>query len=242
MIERILKLSDFHVPFHDKKTIAVALKFAKKVNPKILIIDELMDFYSISKFNKDPKRKLSLQKDLNTSKGLLQMIRKTLPNARIIMVESNHDKRLKKYLRSTAEELSDLDCLKLEELLGLDDFNIEYKKMFIFRKVLFKHGSIVRQHSAYSAKAEMDKEGTSGVSGHTHRLSMYFKTLRGGKYVWIEGGCLCSVKCGEEYVDGTANWQQGLSMFTFKDGKRRFHPEVIPIVDREILWGGESFK
>jgi len=77
-----------------------------------------------------------------------------------------------KYLRSKAEELSDLRCMKLKELLELDKFNIEFKKTFTFRKVLFKHGNIVRQHSSYSAKAEMDKEGTSGASGHTHRLGI----------------------------------------------------------------------
>ena len=571
MIERILKASDFHVPFHDKRTIGIALKFIKHIKPEILIIDELMDFYSISKFSKDPHRKLHLQKDLDIAKKILVDIRNTVPDARIIMLESNHAKRLVKFLRSKAEELSDLRCMKLKELLELDSFNIEYKKTFTFRKVLFKHGNIVRQHSAYTAKAEMDKEGTSGASGHcfsedtevlssagwknfkdlsigeevmtynmendssewnkvkdvfsyddytemvhfkntvvdlmvtkkhnvvysnrydcfnldfkktpasnligkridipcggintqedapyeddflrlcawvitegnygfkknskscsiriaqsdkekvgvkhitdicdkigqnysaikrydagstehgqhrnhdsyrinlnvsditreivklfpdkqlitpllklssrqfrlmfyeliladgnknkdakrsyqysskneseidilqgmcsingfrsskikrkrndseyfvltintrgvssiskggkvvpykgkvwcatvdngtlmvrrngktivcgnTHRLGMYFRTLRGGEYVWIEGGCLCSRNCGDEYVEGTANWQQGLSMFTFKKGKRRFHPELIPIIDREILWGGKSFK
>ena len=242
MIERILKASDFHVPFHDKRTIGIALKFIKHIKPEILIIDELMDFYSISKFSKDPHRKLHLQKDLDIAKKILVDIRNTVPDARIIMLESNHAKRLVKFLRSKAEELSDLRCMKLKELLELDSFNIEYKKTFTFRKVLFKHGNIVRQHSAYTAKAEMDKEGTSGASGHSHRLGMYFRTLRGGEYVWIEGGCLCSRNCGDEYVEGTANWQQGLSMFTFKKGKKRFHPELIPIIDREILWGGKSFK
>jgi len=168
-------------------------------------------------------------------------LRSLFPNTRIIMVESNHDKRLQKYLNSQASELSVLDCLNLKELMGLDTFNIEYKKFFIFKKVLFKHGNIVRQHSGYTARAEMLKEGTSGSSGHTHRLGSHYKTLRGGKYVWVEGGCLCDPKKAE-YIEGTANWQQGVTGFDFPKGSKRFYPFIIPIIDSKAIFAKKLYK
>ena len=107
--EAIVSLNDFHVPYHDEKAIDVALKFVKFLKPYRIVIHELLDWYSLSRFDKDPKRKLDLKKDKNMAVGYLQQIRDMFPETRIIMVKSNHDHRLIKYLRTKAEELHDLD-------------------------------------------------------------------------------------------------------------------------------------
>jgi hypothetical protein len=239
--ELVVRCSDFHVPYHDEKAISCLLSFLAYIQPKILVIDEVIDFYSISRYDKDPSRKLDLQRDINKSIKILESLRKAIPKAKIVMVESNHDKRLKKYLNSRAEELSCLDCLNFNNLLDLNRLNIEYRKDFMFRGVLFKHGSIVRQHSSYTAKAEMERENVSGCSGHTHRLGLHFKTQRGGSFVWMETGCLCKTK-NVEYIDGTSNWQTGFAMFDFKKDSNRFYPIVIPIIDNEIMFGRRTFK
>jgi len=238
--EIVVRLGDFHIPFHDYRAIKVALKFVEFLNPAYIVLDEIIDFYSVSKYNKDPKRKLDLQDDIDESIEILKEVRAAVPKAQIVMLKSNHDERLKKYLCSKAEELSSLDCLQLENLLTLDKLRIEYEDVFEYRNVLWKHGSVVRQDSCYTAKAEFHREGMSGVSGHTHRLGIYFKTLRGGNYVWIEGGCLCTTK-NVEYIDGTANWQLGLAVVAFKKGSSRFYPSVVPILDYKILWGKRTF-
>lgn len=165
-MEVVLKMSDFHIPFHDERAIETALQLARHVKPKILVLDEIVDFYSISKYNKDPNRKTALQTDLDTSVGLLSEIRRSLPNTRIVMVESNHDKRLTYYLNSKSEEFKNLRCLKIQSLLNLSELKIEYRRDFVFRGVLFKHGEHVRPDSSYTAKAEYLREGMSGASGH----------------------------------------------------------------------------
>lgn len=238
--ETILSLNDFHVPYHDPRAIEVAFSFAKFIKPHRLIIHELLDWYSLSKFNKDPNRKLDLQKDLNVAIDLLGQLRKTLPDTPIIMIQSNHDRRLQKYLDRHAEELYNLDVLKIENLLHLKDFNITYREDYTFRNVLFKHGSVVRQNSGYTAKAELDREGVSGCSGHTHRLAAHFRTLRGGSYVWLETGCLCDLS--PEYIDIQANWQSGLGGFIFRKNSKHFYPFIVPIIDGEIFWGNKTFK
>jgi len=239
-MEIILKMSDIHVPYHDEKALNVTLKLAKHIQPKILILDEVVDFYSISKYNKDPNRKMALQDDLDLAHEIRTKIRKTLPKTKIIELESNHNKRLEKYLNSRAEELKNLRCLKIEKLMRLSELDISYKEDFIFRDVLFKHGDKIRPDSSYTAKAEFLQEGMSGASGHTHRLGMHFKTQRGGKYVWLEGGCLCQTT-DIEFIEGTANWQQGVCMFMFKNNSKYFQPKVVPIIDYEILWGKSVF-
>ena len=239
--EIIISLNDFHIPFHDPSAIDVAFQLVKHIEPITIIVHEVLDWYSLSRFDKDPNRKMRLKEDLVEAIVVLQRLRKLCPETRIVMVESNHDKRLIKYLRTKAEELHNLGCLKIESLLHLKDLNIEYRKDYIFRNVLFKHGDVIRKYSGYTARAELDKEGVSGMSGHTHRLAMHYETLRGGKYVWMESGCLCDPKQAE-YIDGTANWQNGCAMFIFQKGSKHFQPVLLPIIDNEILYGDKTFR
>jgi hypothetical protein len=235
---RIAKLNDWHIPYHDKRALAVAFNFVESTEPEKIVIDEVVDFYALSKFSKDPKRRLMLQDELDVAQEWLWRLRKRFPKTEITMVESNHDRRLVKYLSSQAQELAYLRCLDFAHLLGLTGMQIKYTQNFIYKKVLFKHGDIVRRDSAMTAKAEFVKEGMAGASGHTHRAGVFYQTLRGGKYSWVECGCLCTLK--PDYVEGTANWQQGIGLFTFEDGSDLYDPKVFTINKYKILWGSKT--
>ena len=236
----VLSINDLHIPFHDEDAIKVAFKFAKYIDPKIIVLHEWLDWYPISRFDKDPGRIDDLQKDLKIMHKYLNDLRKLLPETRMVMVKSNHDARLEKYKRTHAIPFHCLEALEIEGLFKLAEYNIQYRNDFTFQGVLCKHGNIVRKYSAYTAKAELVDEGVSGMSGHTHRLGMHFETNRGGKYVWMECGCLCDP--APEYIIGVANWQTGLGMLAFKPNSKHFYPCLIPIIDHEIIWGSETFK
>jgi len=223
----IVSLTDWHVPFEDGKAINAVFKFCKKIQPEIIIVHEIHDFYSLSRFDKDPSRINNLQDELDRANEYLAILRGICPKSRIILLNSNHLDRLRKYLWRQAVELSSLRSLKLSNLLELEKNNIEYGgDMFIYKKFLFKHGDIVRKFSSYTAKAEFDKEGMSGCSGHSHRLGKLYTTKRGGKYVWVESGCLCDLK--PEYIMGVADWQHGFSLISFKGNS--FYATPIPIL------------
>lgn len=236
---KILKMNDLHIPYQDDKAFNVALEFAKNFRPNILVLDEILDFYSISKFVKDPNRETTLNDEIVLARSYLAKIRKALPNTKIVMVESNHDVRLKKYLWSEAPKISNFSCLAIENLLCLEELKIEYLHQFVFRDIIFKHGEVVRPYSGVSARWEYIKEGMSGISGHTHRLAMIFHTNRSGVYFWMESGCLCTLN--PEYMPGIANWQQGISGIEFSKGFRAIHPFLIPITNGELMWGGKIY-
>ena len=155
------------------------------------------------------------------------------------MLESNHLARLKRYLWSQAPELHGLRALRLENLLQVDKTGLEFKEIFRFNNFLFKHGDIVRKHSGYTAKAEFDKEGVSGASGHTHRLGVYYTTKRSGKYVWLECGCLCTLR--PEWIRGVPDWQHGLGLISFGDDGH-FEAKAVPIINYQILWGDTRIR
>lgn len=227
MRELIVRLNDFHIPYHDPRIVDIEFSYCKKQQPNIIIIDEWHDFYDLSKYDKDPSRVKDLQHELDIAERYMERLRRYCPRSRIILLNSNHLDRLRKYLWREAPALHSLRALNIEGLLNLKKHRIEYKELFIYKGVLFKHGNTVRKFSAYSAKGEFEKENMSGVSGHTHRLAMYFHTLRSGNYFWMESGCAC--KLDAEYIEGISNWQHGASQVTYINGVP--HPKLLPIID-----------
>lgn len=137
--------------------------------------------------------------------------------------------RLERYLKKHPE-LYSLDVLKLPNLLGLDKFNIEYKdKGFKLGSLKIIHGDMVRKFSAYTARGELEKHDSSGISSHTHRGSAYFYRTPERYLAWFESFCLCDLN--PEYID-EPNWQQGfLYGYIEKDS---FAVTPIPIVDGKI--------
>jgi hypothetical protein len=231
----IVSLNDVHCPFQDSLAVDVAIKFCGFIQPDIIILHEWHDFYNLSRFDKDPLREESLQYEIDEVKKYFWAIRKLCPKSRIILLNSNHLDRLKKYCWRQAQALSSLNVLKIEKLLELSEFKIEYMEDFTHENFLFTHGNIVRKDSGMTARTELQREGVSGCSGHTHRLGVHYKTLRGGSYVWLESGCLC--KLNPEYIEGTADWQQGISLISFKPNSDHFYAQVLPIINYQILWG-----
>lgn len=229
---RIVKLGDWHCPYHDERTMTTAIAFTMYLDPDIIIIDEPIDFYAISRFDKDPRRALKLQEEIDCTLNYFNIIRNQFPNKRVILLNSNHMERLGKYLCRRAPELYYLENLKIKELFKLDQFNIEFKEVYVHNNIfVFKHGDFVRKHSGWSAKAECEKEGMSGASGHVHRVGSYNVTRRGGYYKWIECGCLC--KLDPDYIKGIPDWQQGLGVVDFV--KDKFLARTHEIIDHEIL-------
>lgn len=232
----VVTVCDWHVPFESPSALAAAFAFCAKVQPQIIIIHETHDFYSLSRFSKDPKRIDSLQEELDRVSAYLHILRRECPNSRMILLRSNHLDRLKRYLWNHAPALSSLRALKVEELLCLDDHMIEYMDAFIYKNFLFKHGDLVSVGAGMTARRELAREGMSGASGHTHRLGQIYKRNRSGEYTWIESGCLCDLE--PEWINGTADWNQGVSLVSFAGSDRKtYQAFLLPIIDGEILGG-----
>ena len=231
---------DVHIPFQDNEAVDVWFKFLAYLKPDVVVLHEIMDFYPLSRFDKDPKRALTLQEDLDATYKFLKRVRKVSgKKARLIMLESNHDFRLQKYLSTKAPELSYLRSLQLSSLLRLKELKIESREEVMIRGVLFKHGSVVRSKSGYTATSEMERTGCSGLAGHVHRCAQVYKRLQGGFYTWLECGCLCDIN--PEYVNHP-DWQQGCGVVQFVGQSKRFYATVVPIIKHQILWGKRTFS
>lgn len=243
--ERHVFIPDLHPPFHDEEACAVAAAFLRFYRPhRLWFLGDAVDFYALSRFDRDPARSLQLQHELDTAHDLLAFLRGAAPQASATLIKGNHEDRLRRYLWTKAAELSGLRGLDVASLLGLDALDIAYAESGQARVADFviKHGTLVRARSGYTATGELDKCGLSGVSGHTHRLAgpIYRRTLA-GSVCWAEAGCLCDLN--PEYLEGSvADWQHGLAYGELERDGNRFTVHVLPIVNGRVIFDGREIS
>lgn len=245
---KVICIGDTHTPFADEAAVDIACQIISDENPDVLVhLGDMVDFYSVSKYSKDPTRRLLLQDELETGGQLLGRLDQAVSkSARKVFIRGNHEHRLEKYISDHAPALAGLPQLQLDTLLGLGPLGWEYVKhdFELVPGLLLKHGELVRGHAGYSAKGEMEKTWLSGASGHTHRLSLFSYTPRASylrkkqSQFWVECGCLCDMS--PDYIDGTANWQQGFAILHIYDDV--IIPELIYIAHGKAMHRGKLYQ
>lgn len=240
-IERVVVVSDWHVPYHDADALRLALHITRQYDPHVLyLVGDIIDFYSLSRFDKDPNRLTELHLDIEATRQLLQHWREALPDTRIIYLAGNHEQRLEKYLRTQAQALYNLPEVRLESLLRLKEYDIQFPRdkdgrapdlWFHKRNFLITHGRISRKRAGYSAHEMLLQTWCSGVMGHTHKLAhVHTRKPDGRQYEWAEIGCLCQLHM--DYAPAP-DWQHGLAYIEFY---RHVHQiTTIALQNREKL-------
>jgi hypothetical protein len=216
--------TDEHFPFQDEDARSLALQIVSDFAPDLLICgSDGVDFYSISKFDKDPKRPFLLQDEINAWRAGMREWIDAAPAARKVFIPGNHEDRLRRYIWRHPE-MAGLDVVQLHNLLGLGLLGIESEERVIGENyghsevivgpLTVKHGTVIRKHSAYTARGEMEKEFYSIpvlFTGHTHRSGWHAAQTRRGLVRAYECFCLCDVN--PNYVN-RPNWHQGIALAT----------------------------
>ena len=240
----IVDLSDLHFPFQDKETVRLVLNFLREHAEMINVViygGDLIDFYQISEYDKNPARIMMLQSDIHEACMFLDEVNSILPQAKKYYLLGNHEDRLRRFLWTKAPALSSLECLEIEQLFGLNERKItlvQYEKGVLVNGVFYiLHGDIAAKYSGYTAKAMFEKHGGCGLAGHCHRIGAHLRRDRFGVWGWWENGCLCDLN-----PDYTANpdWIQGFSLVHFRG--RRFWTEQVPIVGHKFIYGGKLYE
>lgn len=245
--EKTAFIPDIHAPYADGAALRCAYAFLRYFKPDhVFVMGDAVDFYQLSKFNKDPKRIPDLQNDIDDAVGILTQIRKASPNSKMYFLKGNHENRINTFLFSRAAELASLRALTVPALLNLKELDIKYVETgkMLFHDFLIKHGNVVRTRSGYSATGEREKAGISGASGHTHRLGQVFNSDYTGMTSWTECGCLCRIDADAfDYTEGQIpNWQQGLAYGYFEKNNHRFGIHAVPIIKGALVFDGRRIS
>lgn len=230
-------ISDIHFPFEDRSAWQLTLNVIRDLKPDMVFLGgDIIDFYSISQYDREPDRKLTLQQDLNYAFEELSKLRNIVGSkCHIMFLQGNHETRWERYLNSKAEELSVLDALKLPELLKLNKLKIKWipnGSRTKIGKLWHLHGNEIAGSGVNIAKSKFDRLGSNIIFGHHHKMQSYIKRNYEGEVcgAWANP-CLSDLQ--PDYAHFT-DWVLGFSVIEYSDATGNFHVDQIAIIKPHI--------
>ena len=228
---KIIVGSDIHFPYQDDLAIDCFINYCADNQPEVIVLNgDLLDFYKLSRFSKDPAGKNPAE-EIEMCRKFLKSLKVACPNSEIYYTIGNHETRLEKYVLDNAPQIACLidnvfEIIKTEEIGIIGCASLLVNNIFIF-----KHGTRLGNKSGLSAIKELEAHYLSGATGHTHRLAKFSTRKSGRRFVWLETGCLCDLN--PEYMVNP-DWEQGFGEIVFESGKLK-KSKIVEIVDGEII-------
>ena len=240
-------------PFHDEAAMDVALQVVglDHGHPLDQVIN-LGDFLDLPMYGSyEQEAVFAHTAQLAIDRGhlfLAQQRAEAGADARIILLEGNHDKRLTRFIVNNAAAAYGLKVANmpdswpvnsLQNLLRCDELGVEFidgypaAAHWINKRLRAMHGDRANSSGSTAAQYANSNPNISTLFGHTHRMEQQSKTVfdrdQSIKSVSFSPGCLCRVDGAVPSVKGGVdikgqplqyfeNWQQGVSVIFFKDG------------------------
>jgi hypothetical protein len=259
--ETAVILSDQHCPHIDETCHKLICQWLGEEQPdRIHVNGDLLDFSTISRHRQRDGYAQSVNDCLQSAFNTLRDYRDACPDARITLLRGNHCERIEHALIDNLKELhritaadDDTPALSLEKLLHLDLLHVEYideawdrAKTQIGKRLTIRHGFATGQNVGSKM---LSKLAGSNVQGHTHRLSLTYRThhtMRDEEptetRLAAEVPCLCQIDDGLGYMNGEADWQQGALMVkTWPDNDFAVSP-VLYLPGRLLLPDGRRYS
>jgi UDP-2,3-diacylglucosamine pyrophosphatase LpxH len=190
--KRELFISDTHFPYEDKQAWSLTLRVIQAVKPDLIYLGgDIIDFYALSSFDKDPRRALDLQDEISYTKERLWEMTEN-PQTRIVWYDGNHEQRLERYMHRKAKEFAYLENMSISALLNLDKAGIEHIPNGVKVRVghlHHLHGNEVPGGSVNPSWNILQKVGVNVIMGHFHRAQVAYKRDLDGKTygAWVNG-------------------------------------------------------
>jgi hypothetical protein len=252
-LERHLFIPDLHIPDQNKEAVKSILNFIPDFKPtNIHLLGDVLDFQRASDFlildNNCPTLGQEIKETRAFLRELMEKVDGLEKKPEIAWYCGNHEKRLEKFLAKGGHVLDDIEEESGEQLISIPNiFNLkglgikwipDYELGKIGEVAVVQHGRKVSSKSGYTASAQMDKYGISGVSGHTHRFAIITRTFRGDVKWWIEGGSLCNLEPSSHYVD-KPNWANAFAIGIFDKKNNLLYPTPV-LMQNNTFWFGEK--
>jgi len=248
--------SDIHFPHHDPATLNVLYDILSQLEHEggvDLVVDhgDLLDAEQLSRWPKDPHHRTSLRDELLMAAKHCGIVNALTPDAEHWFLAGNHEARITKTIWALCEsrsagELLTLpevtETMQIENLLGLTKSGWDYtpypKHRILFDKLVLCHGETAKKHSGASERAEYERYGKGGASGHTHRVGHYSLRNAHGTHSWWGMGMMGKVR--DDYTS-FPNWSQGFLVITWSEDRTEYHVERVRIFDGVGYFRGQRY-
>lgn len=269
-LNRTMALFDWHVgfardfrsgelvPFHSREALSVALEIATLSQPDAIVFGgDLLDMSEWSeKFILEPGFYFTTQNALIECAWWIAKFKQRCPNARLIMLAGNHEKRLQilvtkrliaMAMLSPADDL-DVPLTSIDNLLGLSRMGVRYIDeypdgvYFVAKDTIIEHGSVARARPGMTASAVVDQRNFNVIFGHKHTLEMASKNVEsyhGRRVVRAAcAGCLCRLDGTVPGSTRNSQWQNGIAEI-IHDDEAAYAINQILIENGGAIYNGE---
>jgi hypothetical protein len=165
----------------------------------ILLNGDIADFYALSKFMKDP-RKRCLNDEIWQLVEFINVLQEAFNGAKIYYKIGNHEERLENYLKVKAPELLDMNEFKLDEILklrGITNCETITKQLVYAGRLPIIHGHEYNAGGAGGvnpARGSFMKALSSVMTSHFHRTSSHSERDINDKIMsTFSVACLCDL-------------------------------------------------
>ena len=271
-IELAMVASDLHIgfrknldtgaltPFHDRKAIAFMINLARDTQPAQIIINgDGLDMAMFGdKFLKESEFANTTMASFVEYAWVLGQLRLACPNSKIVIMQGNHEYRLKKSLVVNYTEAyglktvddRQLPLFSLQNLLNLDKIGVECiedpdEAYWINKNLAVRHGNQTKKENGQTVRELLKDIRCSVLVGHCHRLETIAKTVEGHDtkktYSASSFGCMCR-------IDGTVpgsehnNWTNGLGMISYEKGNGFFAVNPVVIYEGRGIYNGKMYE
>ncbi len=191
-----LILNDLHIPFHDRKTIEVAVEEARRRRVAgVLLNGDVLDCAEVSEHERDPDS-LDLVDEIEKGKQFLAWLRSQLPGARLVYKSGNHDSRVPRYVLKHAPALFRLAGVGLPTWMELANYGVEWvadKRVVRLGKLNVIHGHEYKGGGGVNpARWLYLKARSVAMCGHFHRTSDHHaRNIQDQHEAGWSVGCAC---------------------------------------------------
>jgi len=166
--------SDLHIPYHDEKLTDILLDVIADLEPTLIVdLGDLINADCISDHLKKSKQLTGLQDELKHAHKWLSRVNKAAPYAKKVLLTDNHFwSRIAKKIMKENYWLEDLDAVRPENLLKLEDYDWEWGNDYNWKNTLImQHGDDNFGSSVNPVNTVLKVANNNSISvirGHSH--------------------------------------------------------------------------
>lgn len=232
-----LVLSDVHLPYHDVRTVELAIRHAKRERVKgVLLNGDILDSHELSTFDRDPSAPRYIE-ERDAALKFFDYVRASLPSTRIVYKLGNHEERLERYLWRKAPALYGLPSVTFASIFELSTYGIELvadKRVVRLGLLNVLHGHEYRPSISAPvnpARGLFLRSKAVALCGHWHQTSEHHEpTLEGTPKGCWSTGCSCQLSPGYSPLN---KWNHGFAIVEVgREGK--FSVRNLRVINGEI--------
>jgi len=242
---KMLIISDLHLPYHDEQAIRVALEKGKAEDVNIVILlGDVLDMYQMSQWVKDPKNP-NMATEIEICRRFLEMLRQEFPKAEIIWKEGNHEERWTTYFYRNAPDVAVLPGMTVYDYMDVEQYGIQVvreKRPINVSTLLLYHGHELPRgltNPVNQARGQWLRATANMIAGHGHRSSSHVERSATGQIFsnWSIG-CLCDLTPQYAPIN---KWNHGFGILT-QEGPKSFHFNNYSIHDGKLFGAPKDVK